>query len=395
MRWRRPDGIEQLDAVSGTELARLGGLEAFSRSILVGVVPLTAFEALGSKEAVSYVFMGGAVMTLAFTLNVGRLETRLQRRWVVTLSAGLLFVAAALLTFATGPLFAVAEGLRSSEASLFSVCMSLYIMDFIGKHEFTTHEARRMAYTGLAWVIGPSVGVLLFSRGYTNAPFWISMAASVTMLSYFWRLRMHDNPVLRTPTTAVTRPLHNIALFFGQRSLRIAYAITTTRSIFWAALFIYGPIYVIEAGLPTWVAGSFLSTASAMLFIGPVVSRLANRYGTRRLIMAALSLVAANMVALALVGSPEPYGIAFWILGAAGGAVLDIVGNIPFMRMVKPRERTAMTTVFSTWREVSSLITPAIAAVALAIGSFPLLYLVIAVLLIGAAVSASFLPRRL
>lgn len=71
--------------------------------------------------------------------------------------------------------------------------------------------------------------------------------------------------------------------------------------------------------------------------------------------------------------TPEPYGIVFWILGAVGGAVLDIVGNIPFMRMVKPRRRNAMTAVFSTWREVSALITPAIAAAALAIGSFPLL----------------------
>ena len=68
MRWRRPDGIELIDGGAGTALARLGGLEGFSRSILVGVVPLTAYEALGSKAAVSYVFMGGAVMTLGFTL---------------------------------------------------------------------------------------------------------------------------------------------------------------------------------------------------------------------------------------------------------------------------------------------------------------------------------------
>ncbi len=395
MRWRRPDGLGQLDPTAGVELARLGGLEGFARSVLVGVIPLTAFEALGSKEAVSYVFIGGAVMTLFFTLNVGWLEVRLQRRWVVTLASGLLFAASVLLTFAQGPVFALAEGLRSSEASLFSVCLSLYIMDFIGKHELTITESRRMAYSGLAWVAGPSIGVWLWSHGYTNAPFLISMIANVAMLTYFWRLRIHHNPVLRGPTTAVTRPLHNIAHFFNQRSLRIAYAITTTRSVFWAALFIYGPIYVIEAGLPTWVAGSFLSVASAMLFLGALVSKIADRVGVRHLIIGAQCFVAANMTGLALVGSPKPYGIAFWIGGAIGGAALDVVGNIPFMRLVKPRQRTAMTTVFSTWRELSSLITPAIAAAALALGSFPLLYLTIAVLLLGAALSASYLPRRL
>ena len=395
MRWRRPDGLGQLDPTAGIELARLGGLEALARSVLVGVIPLTAFEALGSKKAVSYVFFGGAAMTLFFTLNVGWLEVRLHRRWVVTLASGLLFLSAVLFTFAQGPVFALAEGLRSSEASLFSVCLSLYIMDFIGKHELTMTESRRMAYSGLAWVAGPSIGVWLWSRGHTSAPFVISMVANVLMLAYFWRLRIHHNPVLRGPTTAVTRPLHNIAHFFKQRSLRIAYAITTARSVFWAALFIYGPIYVIEAGLPAWAAGSFLSVASAMLFLGPIVSRIAYRIGVRRLIVGAMVVVAANMTALAFVGSPKPYGIAFWIGGAIGGAALDVVGNIPFMRLVKPRQRTSMTTVFSTWREVSALITPAIAAVALALGSFPLLYLTIAMLLLGAALSASYLPQRL
>ncbi len=85
----------------------------------------------------------------------------------------------------------------------------------------------------------------------------------------------------------------------------------------------------------------------------------------------------------------------FWLLGALGGAALDLLGNIPFMKMVKPRERTAMTTVFSTWREVSFLVAPLIAAGALAVGSFRILYVVMAALSAGAAAATSFLPRRI
>ena len=87
MRWRRPEGLWELDASVGTEIARLNFLEGFARAVMTGVVPLAAFEALGSKQAVSYVFIGGAVITLLFTLNVGGLERWLQRRWVVTLAA--------------------------------------------------------------------------------------------------------------------------------------------------------------------------------------------------------------------------------------------------------------------------------------------------------------------
>jgi len=198
-----------------------------------------------------------------------------------------------------------------------------------------------------------------------------------------------------TPTTTVIHPFRNIARFFSQRHLRIAYAITTTRAVFWAALFVYGPIYIVEAGLPTWTAGVFLSVASSMLFIGPLVDRSARRFGTRQIIVAALVLMAAGMIGLALIGDARPVGVALWLLGAVGGAALDVLGNIPFMRMVKPRERIAMTTVFSTWREVSFLIAPAVAAGSLAVGSFWLLYVVIAVMLLATAVAATYLPRRL
>ncbi len=395
MRWRRPEGLLVLDASVGTELARLNFLEGFARAVMTGVVPLAAFEALGSKEAVSYVFIGGAVITVLFTLNVGGLERRLQRRWVVTLAAAFLFIAAVLLAFADGPLFVVAIGLRSAEASIFSVCLSLYIMDFIGKRDLTVTESRRIVYTGVAWLIGPTLGVWLWSRGSTVAPFAVSAVATLLMIGYFWRLRFHHNAVLMTPNSVIPNPFANVIRYFRQRHLRIAYAITLSRAVFWAALFVYGPIYIVEAGLPVWTAGVFLSSASAMLFVSPLVRRAADRLGSRTVIISAFLLMSASMVALALLPTPQPLGVAFWLSGAVGGAALDVLGNIPFMRMVKPRERTAMTTVFSTWREASFLVAPLIAAVALAAGSFRILYVVLAGLLAGAAAATSYLPRRI
>lgn len=395
MRWRRPEGLLELESDVGTDLARLGAIEGFARAVLTGVVPLAALDALGSKQAVSYAFSAGAVITLLFTLNVGAMERRLQRRWVMMLAAGFLLVSVVLFAVAKGPLFAVAIGLRSAEASVFSVCLSLYIMDYIGKKEFTTTESRRIAYTGGAWLAGPVLGVWLYTHGARNGPFVLSAISTAAMVWYFWRLRLHRHPVLMTPTTSVTHPIHNVVRFFGQRHLRIAYLITVSRALFWAALFVYGPLYVVEAGLPTWLAGAVLSAASAMLFISPLVRRAADRFGTRSVIIVALGVMAACMVVLAVIGDAQPIGLVFWLIGASGGAALDVLGNIPFMRTVKPRERTAMTSVFSTWRELSFLLAPLIAIVALALGAFWLLYLVLAVLLVAAGVAASFLPRRI
>jgi hypothetical protein len=101
------------------------------------------------------------------------------------------------------------------------------------------------------------------------------------------------------------------------------------------------------------------------------------------------------MSILYVIGEPKPIGLIFWVSAALGGVTLDVLGNIPFMRMVKPRERTEMTMIFSTWREGSQLLTPLLVSIVLLFAPFEIFYVLLALLLFGAAIKASFLPRRL
>ena len=130
-------------------------------------------------------------------------------------------------------------------------------------------------------------------------------------------------------------------------------------------VFIYGPIYVVEAGLPNWVAGAFLSVVSSLLVISPLIRRLASRFGTRPgdYLRALVDRHVAMVALLYGIGEAKPIGLLFWVLASVGGAVVDVLGNIPFMRLVKPRERTEMTMIFSTWRE-GSAVADALAGVA-------------------------------
>jgi hypothetical protein len=65
------------------------------------------------------------------------------------------------------------------------------------------------------------------------------------------------------------------------------------------------------------------------------------------------------------------------------------------MRLVKARERSEMTMIFSTWREMSNLLTPLLVTLVLLIAPIEVFYLLLAILLSLASVSVSFLPRRL
>lgn len=392
---RRPAALGQLPENTSLNLARMSGIEGFSRAILVSIVPLVALETLGSKENVALAYLMGGLLTLSITLNVGTLERLLQRRWVVTLGGGFLILAAILLHSRSTVLLPLGIGLRSAAASVYTVCLSLYIMDYIGKKDLTRNESRRTQYTGLAWLLGPALGSWLVAQGHLEIPFLLSILAALLMLAYFWRLRLGGNQVVSKARSLADNPWQAIKRYWGQKRLRIAYGITVSRSCYWVALYVYGPIYLVEAGLPVWSAGVLLSGVSSLLFLSPLIRRVSDRFGTRQVIYTGLTLTAVSLVALGMVGPPQPLGILFWVTGAMGGVLLDVLGNIPFMRSVKPRERVAMTTVFSTWREASELLTPLLISAVLVFFPFHAFFFVLALMHFWSAIATSFLPKRL
>ena len=268
-------------------------------------------------------------------------------------------------------------------------------MDYIGKKELIFTESKRLLYTGIAWLIGPTLGLWMWENLDHWTPFALAALASLAMILYFWYLRLGDNAVIRPAKRTPSNVFKIIPRFFSQSALRIAYWITLSRAIFWMTLFIYGPIYVVEANLPTWIAGGLLSIVSGLLMASPMIRRLASRHGTRPILVIALALISVSIFGLFLIGDPKPIGLFFWILASVGGITVDVLGNIPFMRMVKPRERTEMTMIFSTWREGSQLLTPLLVSLVLLVAPLEIFYLILSIMLATAALAASYLPRRL
>jgi MFS family permease len=392
---RRPAALLVVSGNAGEYFARLNALEGFARSLLVGVIPLLALEALGSKELVTRVYLFASLITLTITLNYAVLERWLQRRWVVTLGVALSLGAMIILLVGKGMIMAFAIGMQAAAASLFSVCLSLYIMDYIGRRELIFTESRRMLYTGIAWLIGPTLGLWLWTDIQSWSPFVLTAVVATLMLAYFWYLRLGPDHVIQPAKRPSVNIFKIIPRYFQQPALRIAYWITLSRAIFWVTLFIYGPIYVVEANLPNWIAGGLLSFVSGLLLASPLIRRLAGRLGTRLVIVCALILTGSSMLLVYINGEPSPIGLLFWVTAAIGGITVDVLGNIPFMRMVKPRERTEMTMIFSTWREGSWLLTPLLVSMVLLLAPFETFYLLLAAILFSASFMASFLPRRL
>jgi len=76
-------------------------------------------------------------------------------------------------------------------------------------------------------------------------------------------------------------------------------------------------------------------------------------------------------------------------------SVIDGAGNLPFMRAVRPRERAEMTTVFSTYRDMSRLAMPGVFSLVLQVFALPAVFVTSALTMAVMAYYARYIPRRL
>ena len=192
-------------------------------------------------------------------------------------------------------LLAIGIGLVAVAAGVFSVCLALFIMEYIDKRDFVRNESRRMFNNGLAWTVGPTLGLWLYTSVDERLPFIVAIGAALVSLGFFWVLRLGANPVLVKPRSRAPSPMRNIPRFFRQRYLRIAYAVTVVRGMFWVSFFVYAPIYVIEAGLSRFWIGIMISSVSALLVFSPVVERMAARYSARRVIILGFVIIGLGL----------------------------------------------------------------------------------------------------
>jgi predicted MFS family arabinose efflux permease len=240
------------------------------------------------------------------------------------------------------------------------------------------------------------LGVQLAADVNHAVPLIISMAFTVLLISFFWVLRTKDDsplPVMRRPPPS---PIRHLRHFLGSPRLRLAYVIAIARSTYWSMLFVYGPLYCIATGLGEKMGGYLVSAGNAFLFIAPLIGWCGRRWGIKRLIVGGFCLSASACFVAGIFASWPWVGIVALLCGAFAAFVLDVTGNLPFLRLVRPSERRTMTPLFATYRDFSELVPQAVfSGLMRAFGLLPVVFLATGLWQATAALYATRLPRRL
>ena len=370
-------------------------LESLARATLATVIPLQAYVLLQDARDVSVLYFAVGVTGLAGSFTIPLLIRRFRRRWVYSMGAVLLIAAALLL--ASGTLTGQVSGMlvRAFAIASTNIALSLYVMDHIRKRDLVHSEPLKLLFSAAAWTVGPTLGVYLYRDFGRGAAELVSAASAAAVLGYFWYLRLKENPAVAAATRPPPDPIRSIGRFLAQPRLRLAWVIPFGRSAWWAMFFVYPPLYMIQSGMGEMAGALLVSAGNAILVLTPLVGRLAGRIGLRRPVIGAF-IAAGCLTLLASAVFAAPLAVALCLLGGAvAAAVLDALGNIPFLRSVRAYERPQMTTVFRTYIDFSELLPAGLFALLLSFFDLRAVFIASGLAMLVAAHFARYLPRKM
>ncbi len=376
--------------------ARIAGLEALCRGCTLSVFPLLLYRAWGSAQLVSEIYFCVGLASLTAALLVPALVRVFTRRQVY-LAAVSLYLVASFFGILQGKWTTLALLCAIVAAAISFVCYNSYVLDHLEKSDFSRLETMRLFYGGAGWVVGPFAGVWLLSV-WGGAPFILLSAAASSMAWLIWQTPLGDGKFLARARgrenagahdSRRANPLALIVRFFSQPRLVTAWLLPLVRSCGWWMFFVYLGIFAVENQLGEQVGGIASSVANMGLFLAPLMLVWMQRRSVRTAIrVGCLGASACYLAASAL--SHWPWvTVGFLLAGTFFLVLLDTCAGLPFLMSVKPSERTEMSAVYSSFRDVSGIVSPAVAWLVLQFSPVVGVFAVGALILLGAWALAS------
>ncbi len=354
---RIPEWLRHAPAPSVRGFAVLAGTEAVARGILISVFPVVMYTALGDARVVSKVYFVIGAISLLIGLLVPYLIRFIPRRWVY-MAGTLMFATGASVALIQSPLAAIA-GLALTTFAVVTtfVCFNAYVLDHIAKIELGRFETSRLFYSAAGWTAGPALGTFLYSW-WRPAPFLIAAIAAGVMLLIFWLMRLGNGKLITKSRRPPANPLAYFGRFLAQPRLVTGWIFAVVRSCGWWVYVVYLPIFAVQNGFGSQLGGIALSTSNAALFLTPLMLRFMQRRSVRAAVRTGFLVSGLLFVAA---GAPQ-LGPAFTVACLMAGSVflilLDVSAGLPFLLAVKPSERTEMSAIYASFRDVSGILTP-------------------------------------
>ena len=293
------------------------------------------------------------------------------------------------------PAFAVGIVLTGVAIACVDITSQLYLLDHAPRQALRHFEPTRIFSSAAPWTFGPWLGVYLQQNVAFIAPFAVVAVTAILLVILLRTLGLSDGVAVAGVQKPTTNPLRYLPRFFSQPRLVLAWTLAATRSSWWSMFFIYAPILAVTSGLGAETGGMVASIGTGWTWLVPIWGWAGRRFGLRRLLQIGYAAAGVLSIAAALSFGVPWLGIALLIMASFGAGTIDGAGNLLFLRAVHSYERSAMTTVFASFREVTQVGPPAVCSVLLAFFNLSSIFVAAGAVMLASSALCRRIPRRL
>ena len=361
---RIPEWLRHAPAPSVRGFASLAGLEAITRGVLISVFPVAMINVLQDPALVSSVYFLVGVLSLVIGLLVPFLNKLIPRRFLYIFGILCYIVGNFLATSGTQTAIVSALALNFFATVIIYVCLNAYVLDYIARIELGKSETLRLFYSALGWTLGPVLGVFLW-RWWPPSPFIFSTASAFILLLVFLYMRLGNGKHIVKARTPAVNPLAFMGRFVEQPRLVVGWSFAVIRSCGWWVYVVYLPIYAVTNEYSDQLGGILLSITNAGLFLSPFMLKWVQRHSIRYAVKTGFFISGLLFVMACVFGELPSIALGLLLSASLFLILLDICGGLPFLMAVKPSERTEMSAIYSSFRDVSGIITPGFAWIVL------------------------------
>lgn len=363
-------------------LAVIGFLTSFAAAFVDTIWAVYMQDFLGNISLVGFFSAFLTVIAFfAFFFFVPFIEKR-NKSQLYTLSLAL--YAILYLLFAINQnlyLFLILAVISTILTTLKITSFGIIIRDKSRQTELSRNEGVMYTLMNVAWVIGPLIAGALSEFLGVSFIFVISAVFMILALVSFKVSRIQDPNVRKK----IDRNMYkNFIEFFRNKNRVFAYIIGGGLPFWWALIYLFIPMFIVDEGLPIeWVGYFMFAIAFPLIFFEYIFSKWAGKIGFKRLFKIGFFILFASAVACFFVaGISVVFGLnsvyvilGILVLASIGAAMIEPTTEAYFFDLMKGKEELHFYGPYNTNLEVSRLFAYAIPSLILIFLPFKFIFL--------------------
>ena len=259
-----------------------------------------------------------------------------------------------------------------------NICLGILVRDETNMKDLNKNEGLVSTLINLGWLAGPLIAGLISEMYGIRSVFTLS--AMFMLISYIMLKTMNVKKISK-PEVIDNDFFKNVRSFFSNPQLLRMYILCGSSTIWWAVMYIYMPLYIIQSGLGYNYVGIFLfSIAAPLVMFEYRVGKAVNSESFHKFYI--LAYLILGCIALSTHFIENIYCVmAFFAFGSFGMMFLEPMRDIYFFSVVPLNKSDKYYGPFKSSTDMGGLIGKLMGAVTLIFLPFNYIFLFLSIIM--------------